>query len=183
MRWTDKQREIAELIKQGKTYKELMELGYANNTYARVKDALDKGEVPTIEPPPPKDPQKVVPKDQSGGQIATVVERAKGAIVFHLGELDVTLNPHYLYDSLLYFWEIRRIDPSIDEDFSLGQLAAMKHAWGHFRDYENSRKGQIKDVELVQSQEENDGGVKTGGTAEGDGGEYWQQWAGLQSQS
>lgn len=67
-----------------------------------------------------------------GGSLATVTERKPAAIVFTLGDIDISLNPAYLFDSYLYYQDIRRLEPDIDDEFTLAIRAAMKHVWEDF---------------------------------------------------
>lgn len=46
LHWTDKQRAIAALIDQKKSFSEILALGFSETMFGRVKNALDKGEVP-----------------------------------------------------------------------------------------------------------------------------------------
>jgi len=88
------------------------------------------------------------PGKQVGGAVVTVTERKPAAIVFTLGDIDIILNPAYLYDSYLYYLDIQRLEPDIDDEFTLAIRAAMKHVWEDFAHRKVERAGvTIKEVE------------------------------------
>ena len=88
---------------------------------------------------------KVVKSPQD---LAVVTSKAPGPIIFRIGEQNIDLNPAHLYDAYRYCEDIKRIDPSIDDDFSLMVKAACKHAWEVFSEREARRLG--ANVELVE---------------------------------
>lgn len=93
--------------------------------------------------------QKVVKNQQD---LAVVTSRAPGPIVFRMGEVNIDLNPQYLYDAYRYCEDIKRIDPSIDDDFSLMLKAACKNAWEIFSGREARRVGaKIEIGEVVRT--------------------------------
>ncbi|GAI82953.1 unnamed protein product, partial [marine sediment metagenome] len=73
---------------------------------------------------------------KAGGDLATVLQPSKGAIVFALGEHKISLNPQHLYDAYLYY-EDMMLRESVDEEFSLVIKDCVKVAWerlNHCRD-------------------------------------------------
>ena len=46
LRWTDKQREIAQLVADGKEFKDITAFGYSNYMVTKVKNALEEGQKP-----------------------------------------------------------------------------------------------------------------------------------------
>ena len=72
---------------------------------------------------PPKGPAEKV-----GGELSTIVQPSRGAIVFTLGEHNISLNPQYLYDAYLYYKDIV-LREDIDEEFSLVIKDCVKSAW------------------------------------------------------
>ncbi len=77
---------------------------------------------------PPGEPKTVPPE-----------KRKDGAIVFHLGPLDITINPEDLYDTYRYYEDIKRMRPDIDDEFSLGCKGAMKYCWEKYSHQEAKR--------------------------------------------
>ena len=82
--------------------------------------------------------QREVTKPQS---LVTVTSKQPSPIVFRMGDLTIDLNPAHLYDAYRYYEDIKRIDPSIDDDFSTMVKAACKHAWEIFSEREAERAG------------------------------------------
>ena len=81
-------------------------------------------------------------------QFAVVTTKTPGPIVFIMGDQRIDLNPEHLYDAWRYCEDIKRIDPLIDDDFSLMLKAACKYAWEIFSEREARRLG--ANVELVE---------------------------------
>lgn len=65
---------------------------------------------------------------REGGDLATVLQPSKGAILFTLGEHKILLNPQYLYDAYLYYQDIV-VKEDINEEFSLVIRDCVKSAW------------------------------------------------------
>ena len=87
-------------------------------------------------------------KGAAGGRViktpqdlAVVTSKAPGPIIFRMGDQTIDLNPAHLYDAFRYCQDIKRIDPSIDDDFSLMVKAACKNAWEIFSEREARRVG------------------------------------------
>ncbi len=82
------------------------------------------------------------PKEAAKAKAAAepkAVGRKDGAIVFHLGPLDITMNPEDLYDTYRYYEDIKRMRPDIDDEFSLGCKGAMKYCWEKYSHQEAKR--------------------------------------------
>lgn len=133
----EKKNEIAQLLlKNDMNQAAVVAMGYNKGTVSKAAKALKNGWRPEA--------QQV---KQTGGSLATVTERKPAAIVFSLGDVDIPLNPKYLYDTYLYYQDIQRMDPTIDDEFSLGIRAAMKHIWEDFSHRKVEKAGAtIKEV-------------------------------------
>lgn len=77
------------------------------------------------------------PGQKKGGELATVVQPSKGAIIFTLGEHQISLNPQYLYDAYLYYEDIV-LRENIDVEFSVAIKDCLKYAWERL----NQHRGQ-----------------------------------------
>jgi len=88
--------------------------------------------------------QKVV---KEATEMAVVTTKVPGPIVFRMGGQEIDLNPADLYDAWRYCQDIKRIEPSIDDDFTKMLKAAAKHVWERFSQKEAARQGAA--VEIV----------------------------------
>lgn len=75
-----------------------------------------------------------------GGELATVLQPSKGAIVFTLGEHKISLNPQYLYDAYLYYQDIV-VKEDINEEFSLVIRDCVKSAWERLNHHRAEKQG------------------------------------------
>lgn len=57
-----------------------------------------------------------------------MVQPVRGAIVFTLGEHQISLNPQHLYDAYLYYEDIV-LKHDIDQEFSSAIKDSMKYVW------------------------------------------------------
>ncbi|GAI07900.1 unnamed protein product [marine sediment metagenome] len=121
--------EIIEALKNGESIDEVTKrFPVSKKTVQRYAQALKEGKLEE----PPKGPAQ--PK--AGGNLATVLQPSRGAIVFTLGEHQISLNPQHLYDAYLYY-EDMTLRESVDEEFSLVIKDCVKVAWerlNHRRD-------------------------------------------------
>lgn len=107
-----------------------------------------------------EDEKKGVTKNSTGGDrvvkeetevpLAVVTTRQPGPIVFRMGQTEIDLNPNPLYDAWRYCEDIKRMEPSIDDDFSSMLKVAAKHIWEHFSEREAARI--TTSVELKQKE-------------------------------
>lgn len=84
---------------------------------------------------PPK-----VPPAKEGGELATVLQPIRGAIIFTLGEHKISLNPQHLYDAYLYYEDIA-IRHDIDIEFSAAIKDSMKYAWERLNRHKGKKEG------------------------------------------
>lgn len=138
MEWNDQQRQIAESIlryrREDDTYsrkavmKEIPSV--VGSTITKVAKALREN---NWEIPPLQEIETLEEvKTAQGGNIVNISQRNSGTILFSLGDVDISLEPKKLYDAFLYYQDILKLDPSIDDSFSLSIRTAMKHIWEHF---------------------------------------------------
>lgn len=73
--------------------------------------------------------------------LAVVASKAPAPIIFRMGDQNIDLKPGDLYDAFRYCEDIKRIDPSIDDDFTTMLKAACKHVWEIFSEREARRMG------------------------------------------
>jgi len=74
-------------------------------------------------------------------ELAVVTTKSPGPIIFRMGGSEIDLNPGDLYDAWRYCEDIKRIEPSIDDDFTIMLKIAAKHLWEFFSHREASRAG------------------------------------------
>jgi hypothetical protein len=105
--WTEKQREIAQLANQGKTFLEITGLGYSKNMTSRVLTALKEGQKPELEE-----------KSEGAGDGArplVAVAGSKGApIIFRVASREISLDPLELNRQYGYYADLAK-----DNNFGL----------------------------------------------------------------
>ena len=82
--------------------------------------------------------------------LAVVTTKSPGPIVFRMGGNEIDMNPGDLYDAWRYCEDIKRIEPSIDDDFTVMLKVAAKNLWEFFSRREASRAG--VNLELVKEE-------------------------------
>ncbi len=135
MVWNERQRKIGEAILRHRREDDTYDLnqvmievpGVSKGIISGVAKVLKAGNW-TIPPVPVKETKSTA----QGGSLATFAQRKPGAIVFSLGDVDIPLNPKFLYDTYLYYQDIQRMSPDIDDDFCMAIRATMRHSWEHF---------------------------------------------------
>lgn len=127
--------EIIEALKAGESVDELDgRFPVSRRTIERYAKKISDG---TLEQPPKTPTTK-------GGELATVLQPSKGAIVFTLGEHKISLNPQHLYDAYLYYEDIA-IRHDIDEEFSLAIKDSLKYVWERL----NQHKGETQGISIT----------------------------------
>ena len=89
--WTDKQRAIYDLLKQGMSFSQVIEQGYAKATVSAVLQAFKKGEAP----PEIVAPARVV-KTGGSTSLAAIKVPATGVTQFQVGQQIIALYPEDL---------------------------------------------------------------------------------------
>jgi len=92
MRWTEKQKEVANLASQGKTFNEITAMGYSLNMVSRVTQALKRGESPD------KATAKVAAKKLPAGPIPPIDIKGQ-PIMLDLGTKTVPFDRGKIYDA------------------------------------------------------------------------------------
>ena len=76
---------------------------------------------------------------QQGGEMVSVTQPQSGAIIFSIGQHQIPLDPQFLYESYLYYTDLKaRID--LDESFSEAIKDAMTYAWRRLCPHEANEK-------------------------------------------
>lgn len=83
-------------------------------------------------------------------ELAVVTTKSPGPIIFRMGGNEIDLNPGDLYDAWRYCEDIKRIEPSIDDDFTVMLKIAIKQLWEFFSRREAKRAG--VNLELVKEE-------------------------------
>jgi hypothetical protein len=136
--WTDKQREVAELIGQGKTFAEIHALGYSKRMINRVSTALKSGQQPTpvetetivstesVETDKGKGDARSSSKDKPLVSIAG----SKGSpIVFWVEQKKIIIDPFELHNQYRYYLDLARKNGGISETFSEVLTLGMQVLW------------------------------------------------------
>lgn len=138
MEWNEQQRKIAESIlryrREDDTYNRKAVMGeipdVAGSTITKVANALRETNW-VIPPIQELETLKEVNMVQSVN-IASINQRDSGTIVLTIGDLEIPLNLKILYDAHLYYLDIQRIAPDIDDSFCTVIKTSVKHVWEHF---------------------------------------------------
>jgi hypothetical protein len=124
--WTDKQREIFNLLEEGKEFRAITDLGYTRNMVSRVKAAREDGQKPE---PLKEDPDSSRTKQSSGPLDLVAVGSGKSSpIVFRLDKKEIVLDPLELMKQYRYYTEIVKKD-GFTESFSEVLTIAVKLLW------------------------------------------------------
>jgi hypothetical protein len=119
LRWTPKQREIAQCFEEGKEFKDIIAQGYTKNMASRVKTALGEGQKPETELKGSKTSQSLI--GVSGPKSST-------PIGFKIGTKEIVLDPLELMKQYRYYTEIVKKD-GFTESFSEVLTIAVKMLW------------------------------------------------------
>lgn len=103
----------------------------SKRTVERYAEALKAGKL--------EEPAKL-PKEKSGGELSTIVQPSRGAIIFTFGEHKISLNPQHLYDAYLYY-EDMALRHDIEQEFSSAIKDSMKYIWERLNKYKAESEG------------------------------------------
>ena len=83
LQWTELQREIATKTAEGKTFDELVEIGYTKSLVSKVLNAIKAGQKPKEEQEPRPENQESAPKvpQKLGGQALEADDKRPGAFI------------------------------------------------------------------------------------------------------
>ncbi len=137
--------EIVKLLKDGLTREEIVKrFPISDRTVRRYEKEIEEekargGKTPNLSP------SNVAKGAQ---ELAVLTSKAPAPIVFRISDQNIDLKPGDLYDAFRYCEDIKRMDPSIDDDFSTMVKTACKHVWEVFSEREVRKLG--VNVELVE---------------------------------
>lgn len=121
--WTDKQREIAQLLGAGKEFKEITDQGYTKNMVSRVKTALAEGQKPELGKKEGLEQGSKTTQDLIG---LTVPKSAP--IIFKLDRKDIVLDPLELMKQYRYYADLAKKD-NLNYSFSEVLTMGIQLVW------------------------------------------------------
>jgi hypothetical protein len=100
--WTDKQKEIAKLVDEGKTFTDIINAGYSKHMTSRVLAALKAGQKPEPEPG----------HDETGTSkgLLGITGPKNAPITFKVASKEITLDPLELYNQYRFYESLARQD-------------------------------------------------------------------------
>lgn len=124
--WTEKRIEIAKLVAEGKTFMEIVGLGYSLNTTSKVVNALKAGE----NPPGAEVAAEVAGGSKEAGKpLVTVTGPKTAPIVFFLEQKKIALDPLELHAQYRYYTDLMSRDGGYTESFSEVLTLGMQVLW------------------------------------------------------
>jgi len=122
--WTDKQREIARLMSEGKTHSQLRQAGFYPNLIQKVKRALEQGSVP------PSDEEAATKEEEQNRsqKLVSVKAPSPSPIVFRLDKKEIALDPIQLNRQYGYYEDIIKKD-GLTNTFSEVQTIGIQLVW------------------------------------------------------
>jgi len=121
MTWTDKQREIVDLLQQGKTFTEIVDMGYVKSTVHKVKKALEDGQVPEVKEETGGN-GKQGGKDGGPHDLLAIKTPSPAPIVYTLDRKDIHLDPLELNRQYGYYEDLSKNDGL---NYSFSQILTM----------------------------------------------------------
>jgi len=158
--WTQKQREIYDLLTKGMSFSQVVEQGYAKATVSKVKKAIDNGEIP----PEPKAAVPTIPKVVTAGTIQSpgfITPGNRPPVLFDLGQQTIPLAWQSLYEAHRYYQDFVD-EEGIEDGFGEMLLWCVKDVWKRFR-----TRTRIESGKIIM---EVDNGENHGRSGEGEGG-------------
>lgn len=119
--WTEKQREVAALAEQGKTFQELIDLGYSLNMTSRVLNALKEGQKPELEVEDPG--------SGSDKPLVAVTGPKSAPIMYRIDQKQISLDPLELNKQYSYYSDLTKKDGGISNSFSQVLTLSMQVLW------------------------------------------------------
>lgn len=131
--------EIKQLLREGVTVEECAtRFPLTERTIYRYLKEVQNEKAGIVPEDKGKSATKIVTKPT---ELIVVTTKTPGPIVFRIGDQTIDLNPLHLLDAWRYCEDIKRIEPSIDDEFSLMLKVASKHLWEFFSQREARRVG------------------------------------------
>jgi hypothetical protein len=136
--WTDKQREVAELIGQGKTFAEIHALGYSKRMINRVSTALKGGQQPPPVETKAVETETIVETDKGKGDakgntkdkpLVSIAGSKGSPIVFWVEQKKIIIDPFELHNQDRYYLDLARKNGGINETFSEVLTLGMQVLW------------------------------------------------------
>lgn len=84
-------------------------------------------------------------------ELAVITTRTPAPIVFVFGDVKIDVNPLHFLDAWRYCEDIKRIEPSIDDDFALMLKVSVKRIWEEFSHREAKRLGVALEIKEEES--------------------------------
>ena len=128
LRWTDKQKEVAQLITEGKEFNDIVASGYSPHMASKVKTALAKGQSPGQ-----KEEEEAEIKSGSGngngkqGLVGIKVPKSS-PIVFTINKKEIALDPLELNTQYRYYQDLTKRD-GMSYSFSEIQTIGIQVVW------------------------------------------------------
>jgi len=126
--WTDKQREIARLMAEGKTHSQLRQAGFYPNLIQKVKRALEQGGVPPSEEEALAKAAAKEEEQKSSQKLVSVKSPSPSPIVFRLDKKEIALDPIQLNKQYGYYEDIIKKD-GLTNTFSEVQTIGIQLVW------------------------------------------------------
>ena len=120
--WTQKQREVAALADQSKTFQEITDLGYSLNMTSRVLNALKEGQKPELEVEAPGTGSESRP-------LVAVAGPKSAPIMFRIDQKQIALDPLELHRQYGYYLALTKKDGETAYSFSEVLTLAMQVLW------------------------------------------------------
>jgi hypothetical protein len=126
--WTDKQKEIFQLLEEGKEFKAITDLGYTLNMVSRVKTARSEGQKPESEGGQ-NDGKPGDQKKPSGPLDLVAIGGGKSSpIIYRLDKKEIVLDPLELIKQYRYYSDIVKKN-GYTESFSEMLTLGLKLLW------------------------------------------------------
>lgn len=128
LRWTDKQKEVAQLITEGKEFNDIVASGYSLHMVSKVKAALAKGQSPGQ-----NGEGEAEIKSESGGgngkqNLVSVKAPKSSPIVFTINKKEIALDPLELNTQYRYYQDLTKRD-GMSYSFSEIQTIGIQLVW------------------------------------------------------
>ena len=130
--WTKKRKKIAALSAQGKTFMQIVALGYSKDMTSKVLTALKAGQQPPERKKQVSEEGEPGDEDnhQEGDKSLVSVTGSKGSpIVFWLEQKKIALDPFELHKQYSYYTALANKNGGITNSFSQVLTLAMQVLW------------------------------------------------------
>lgn len=125
LRWTDKQKEIAQLLQEGKPFKDIIALGYTKSLVSKVRNALGMAYNPE---PKPKTSENQEPGDNGKRNLVGLKAPKSSPILFTINKKEIALDPLELNTQYRFYQDIAKRD-GMSYSFSEVQTIGIQLVW------------------------------------------------------